>query len=245
MPRIDVHSKEELNEVAMRAKDGDEECLMALAKMMRPYLVAYLRRFKNYERDQRDEMTQHAWLGVWTALEKFDPDKGVKFSTFAWEWMRHEVMEYISKNSGALPVTRKAWHFALLLDKAYEAKHGPGQDINTATNDEINSLEISVNREGELVTMTAPNAAETIRARKSSYAFDPDAGHDAMAQSAEDEFFSEQTEENEMLETAYKVAQALGELKPSERQQAALQACEELGWPPGAADIIIEMRRSL
>ena len=197
------HSKEELNAVAAKAKSGDAEAREELGRMVQPYVISYLRTIgrssalegRGYTADQRNEMTQEAWLGVWHALERFDPDRGVKFSSYAHHWVRHFVMEWVASNTRSLRLPRKSWHYALLLDEAWEQEN-PGRDIWEATEDELRSLELRVEREGEIVTLTLDgegrrlDAADIVRALHQTSSHDPETDTRA-SQSAESDFFEE------------------------------------------------------
>ena len=235
--------------MAVWAQTGDEECKAALAQMMRPYVIKYLRRFpqSHFTRDQLNEMTQHAWLGVWTALGRFDVTKNVKFSGYAWYWMRHEVMEYIAHNVGSLPMPRSAWHNALLLENAFRLKYGDTAPIYEAADDIINALEVSVIRDGEPVLIRVPHAADIIRARKSAFAM---ADWDSAGfSSAEDDFFETVVSADprpwravSALDKVHLFLDSLDELDPVEWLSAAESFVESQNWPDETAQEILRFK---
>lgn len=226
-PRIPRHTKEELNAVAVAAQTGDQDALEELRTMMRPYQVAFVRKLDQtrYTQDESFEIDQAAWLGILEALKRFDPEAGAKFSTYAHHWMRHEVSEWLARNSGALPMPRTAWNFGAKLEEVVQA------DDDTASphelpDEDLASLPISVVRKGEEVNITIPYAGDIFRARKSSFDLDPtlDLRH---SPSAEDDFFGEETfTRRPGVSTAQEDAalifiESLGELDPSEWEDAA------------------------
>jgi len=194
-------------------------------------------------------MTQHAWLGVWTALERFDPDKDVKFSGYAWYWMRHEVMEYVSHNVGSLPMPRKAWHNALLLEDAFRLKYGGTSPIYEADDDVINALEVSVVRNGEPVLIRVPHAADIIRARKSAFAMtDWDS---AGFSSAEDDYFETRLSgplrdsgHRDALDIVHLFLDSLDELDPDEWLSAAESFVESQNWPDETVQEILRFKEA-
>ena len=253
MKRIRQHSKAELNAVAVAAQSGDERANAELAKMMRPYVVKYLRNFQrnHFTREQQDDMTQHAWLGVWTALDRFDVSKDVKFSSYAWYWMRHEVMECVARNAGSVPLPRKAWHFALLLEHAYHAKYGETSLLYEAPDEALNNLEVSVVRDGRRVEITVPHAADIMRARKGSFGMQPE-WDAADRSSAEDVFFklddlsgSHRTDNSKsVVDIVHLFLDSLDELDPDEWLSAAESFVESQNWPDSAAAEVLRFKEA-
>jgi DNA-directed RNA polymerase specialized sigma24 family protein len=212
--------------------------------MMRPYLVNFLRKIPgDYTRDQRDEMTAAALVGLWEGLARFDHDAfpHVKFSNWALNWVRHEVMEWRAKNSRSLPIPRSAWNFARKLEAEWQLQNGPEADITTASDADLSDLSISVVREGRPVDVKVNYAGDVVRGMRQPYLLDPDKHDKNSAESAEDTYWATTNEETRMLDIAYKLAGMLATLPAKERREAALQECEALGWPPEAADEVLLM----
>ena len=175
MPRIPEHSKEELNATAIKAQQGDTRAREALAEMMRPFVVAQMEKVKgDYTHEQREEMVQAGWVGVFRALPGFDPTAGTKFSTWAFPWIKHELYEWMARNSGSVPMSRKAWNAARWVEKNIEPETHPA-DHNDATLAEISGV---------------PSAGAIIRARQAPFAVSEE--HDsAVANTTEDYIFED------------------------------------------------------
>ncbi|AJE48539.1 RNA polymerase factor sigma-32 [Celeribacter indicus] len=91
--------------------DADTE--IALARAWRDYrdeaalhrlVTAYMRlaismaaKFKRYGAPMND-LIQEAGLGLMKAADKFDPDRGVRFSTYAVWWIKASVQDYVMRN---------------------------------------------------------------------------------------------------------------------------------------------------
>ena len=102
-----------LSRQAMRAELLDAETEIALAKAWRDnrderalhrLITAYMRlaismasKFRRYGAPMND-LIQEASLGLMKAADKFDPDRGVRFSTYAVWWIKASVQDYVMRN---------------------------------------------------------------------------------------------------------------------------------------------------
>ncbi|ATG47846.1 RNA polymerase factor sigma-32 [Celeribacter ethanolicus] len=98
---------------AMKAEMLDAETETQLARAWRDHrdeaalhrlITAYMRlaistaaKFKRYGAPMND-LIQEAGLGLMKAAEKFDPDRGVRFSTYAVWWIKASVQDYVMRN---------------------------------------------------------------------------------------------------------------------------------------------------
>lgn len=72
----------------------------ALDRLIRAYLrlaIATAARYRRYGAGMGD-LVQEASLGLMKAAEKFDPDRGVRFSTYAAWWIKASVQDYVLRN---------------------------------------------------------------------------------------------------------------------------------------------------
>jgi RNA polymerase sigma-32 factor len=102
-----------LSRVAMKAELLDAETELRLAYAWRDdrdeaalhrLITAYMRlaismasKFKRYGAPMND-LIQEAGLGLMKAAEKFDPDRGVRFSTYAVWWIKASIQDYVMRN---------------------------------------------------------------------------------------------------------------------------------------------------
>jgi RNA polymerase sigma-32 factor len=59
--------------------------------------ISMAAKFKRYGAPMND-LIQEAGLGLMKAAEKFDPDRGVRFSTYAVWWIKASIQDYVMRN---------------------------------------------------------------------------------------------------------------------------------------------------
>jgi len=79
------------------AQDGDQAALHALVEAHGRLAQAIARRFKHYGLPIGD-LVQEGNIGLLQAAQKFDPDRGVRFSTYAAWWIRAAIQDYVLRN---------------------------------------------------------------------------------------------------------------------------------------------------
>jgi RNA polymerase sigma-32 factor len=106
-------SDQTLSRTAMRAELLDAETELRLAYAWRDQrdeealhrlITAYMRlaismasKFKRYGAPMND-LIQEASVGLMKAADKFDPDRGVRFSTYAVWWIKASIQDYVMRN---------------------------------------------------------------------------------------------------------------------------------------------------
>ena len=77
--------------------DRDEEALHRLITAYMRLAISMAARFKRYGAPMND-LIQEAGLGLMKAADKFDPDRGVRFSTYAVWWIKASIQDYVMRN---------------------------------------------------------------------------------------------------------------------------------------------------
>ena len=106
-------SDQTMSRKAMKAEMLDAETELALAYAWRDnrdeqalhrLITAYMRlaismaaKFKRYGAPMND-LIQEASVGLMKAADKFDPDRGVRFSTYAMWWIKASIQDYVMRN---------------------------------------------------------------------------------------------------------------------------------------------------
>ncbi len=78
----------------------DERDVQALHRLINAYMrlaISMAARFKRYGAPMND-LIQEAGLGLMKAADKFDPDRGVRFSTYAVWWIKASIQDYVMRN---------------------------------------------------------------------------------------------------------------------------------------------------
>src|SRR5690606_17503889 len=76
---------------------GDEKALHRLVNAYMRLAISMAARYRRYGAPMND-LIQEAGLGLMKAAEKFDPDRGVRFSTYAVWWIKASVQDYVMRN---------------------------------------------------------------------------------------------------------------------------------------------------
>lgn len=90
--------KEHELDLARRWRDKQDE--QALHELIRSYtrlVIAMASRFRNYGLPMGD-LIQEGNVGLMQAASRFDPERDVRFSTYASWWIRSSIQDYVLKN---------------------------------------------------------------------------------------------------------------------------------------------------
>ncbi|MBE9638891.1 RNA polymerase factor sigma-32 [Salipiger mangrovisoli] len=75
----------------------DEQALHRLITAYMRLAISMAAKFKRYGAPMND-LVQEAGLGLMKAADKFDPDRGVRFSTYAVWWIKASIQDYVMRN---------------------------------------------------------------------------------------------------------------------------------------------------
>lgn len=128
--------REEEHALAVRWRDaGDERAMHRLAEAHMRLVIAIAARFRRYGLAMGD-LVQEGHVGLLEAAARFDPDREVRFSTYATWWIRAAIQDHVLRNwsivRGGTSSTQKALFFNLRRLRAQLAK-GPNGTEGSAT----------------------------------------------------------------------------------------------------------------
>ena len=96
--KTEVLSKEEEKRLAENwAFSGDKKSMHKIIRAYSKLVIAYSMKYKNYGLSITD-MVQEGHIGLMQAIAKFEPQRDIRFSTYAGWWIRSSIQDYILKN---------------------------------------------------------------------------------------------------------------------------------------------------
>ncbi|MHB2169472.1 RNA polymerase factor sigma-32 [Alsobacter sp. R-9] len=125
-------TREDEHALAVRWKDeGDEDALHRLAAAHMRLVIAIAARFRHYGLPMAD-LIQEGHVGLLEAGARFEPDREVRFSTYATWWIRASIQDYILRNwsivRGGTSSAQKALFFNLRRLRARLSQAAAGDD---------------------------------------------------------------------------------------------------------------------
>ncbi|WP_336293906.1 RNA polymerase factor sigma-32 [Bartonella sp. CB169] len=124
------------HDLALRWKDKrDDDAMHQIAAAHMRLVIAIANRFKRFKMPLGD-LVQEGYVGLLEAAARFEPDREVRFSTYATWWIRASIQDYILRNwsivRGGTSSSQKALFFNLRRLRAKLVQNNSGltkQDV--------------------------------------------------------------------------------------------------------------------
>src|SRR4029079_14603212 len=204
IPRL---TPERERELGYRVQQNDKSALEELVKANLRFVVSYAKRYRNAHVLFLD-LINEGNIGLMHAAKKYDPDKNVKFITYAVWWIRQAILHALSEQAGAFRLPPKRANLMYRLEKAIAAAMTEGNHIPTP--DELaQSLGVSVKEIQTLLQANTDNYSLNAELDEDSHTELADVIEQTTIPSAEDEM-QEQSRREELLAH-------ISELSPKER----------------------------
>lgn len=119
-------SKEQEILLSKKAKEGDKIARKKLIESNYRLVISIAKKYhrKNFD---FDDLLQESSTGLIKAVDRFDPELGFKFSTYASWWIRQAALQYLNENETNIKVpthSRMLNNKILEFIKTYEEKEG-------------------------------------------------------------------------------------------------------------------------
>lgn len=195
-------------ELSMKAKDGD---LKARQKLIESNYRLVISIAKKYHRSNVDfdDLLQESSTGLLKAVDRFDPELGHKFSTYACWWIKQAALQFINEQTGSIKVpTHSRMLYAKIKNRVKEIERQSGKKP-------------SIGQVADELGESVKKIKYTIKANSPTVSYDNDANKDAVSMKdkiADESYFSNPHDALEKNELFLLIKKNLKLLSPKEEK---------------------------
>jgi RNA polymerase primary sigma factor len=121
-------SPEEEIELAKKAQEGDKESLDKLIKANLRFVINVAKNYVGYGVPFQ-ELISAGNIGLIEAAKRFDPDRGVRFISYAIWWIKQSIFQTIQQQKDLIRIPQKTSNLASKIDRVYlELKEKLGRE---------------------------------------------------------------------------------------------------------------------
>ena len=143
--KIPLLTREEENELALKAKNGDKAAREKIASANLRFVVNIAKKYRHSGMDMTDLISEGN-VGLLTAIDKFDAQKGCHFISYAVWWIRQSILKAIYEKKDAIRLPLNRVNELVKIKKAKKAISS-----RKTEEEEIREIAASLNMESETV----------------------------------------------------------------------------------------------
>jgi RNA polymerase primary sigma factor len=230
VPRLTPEREKELGQ---RIQENDKVALEELVKANLRFVVSYAKRYRNAHVHFLD-LINEGNIGLIHAAKKYDPNKNVKFITYAVWWIRQAILHALSEQAGAFRLPPKRANLMYRLEKAISTAMTEGSHIPTPDELAVN-LGVTVKEVQTLLQANADNYSLNAELDSDSHTELADVVEQTMIPSAEDTMQTQSRREELLLH--------IQELSPKERLVLTLRHGVSDNVPKSVAELASFLNR--
>lgn len=151
-------TSQEERELGRRVQEGDGLARQRLAEANLRLVVKIARQFR-FSKFSLSDLVQEGNLGLLEAVEKFDPDKGCRFSTYACWWIRQAITRAIANKGRTI---RLPVHINELLQKY----HRLNNQVRASTGADASIVEAASTLMPVNIEVACKKAARTVKGKR-------------------------------------------------------------------------------
>jgi len=118
--RFPLLTPEEEKEIGAKVQAGDKEALQKLVESNLRFVVSFSKKYRGWGLSFQD-LINEGNIGLIEAAKRFDPNKGVKFITYAVWWIRQAIIHALSEQGGPFRIPQKQANLLYNIHKTIAA----------------------------------------------------------------------------------------------------------------------------
>ncbi len=117
--KIPTIPKEEMKEIKERLRQGDEKVKERLIKGNLRLVISVAKKY-NRPGVELNDLIEAGNMGLIAASNKYDPDRGTKFSTYAYDWIKEYISRSVLDHTRAIHIPVYIYHNFQKIIRAWD-----------------------------------------------------------------------------------------------------------------------------
>jgi len=118
--RFPLLKPEQEKELGVRIQNGDKEALHTMVESNLRFVVSFSKKYRGWGLSFQD-LINEGNIGLMEAAKRFDPERGVKFITYAVWWIRQAIIHALSEQGGPFRIPQKQANLLYNIHKTIAA----------------------------------------------------------------------------------------------------------------------------